>query len=94
MMATTSKIRTSKTTTKIEVVAKVAKVEKVKYLAEGVTGKDMMKNIYNANNGVKAKRMSLSQCLKDALEEAAINDTFKCVPTFNPAEMTPKNYYH
>ena len=91
MMATTSKIRTSKTTTKIEVVAKVAKVEKVKYLAEGVTGKDMMKNIYNANNGVKAKRMSLSQCLKDALEEAAINDTFKCVPTFNPAEMTPKN---
>lgn len=90
-MSTTSKVKTSKTTTKIEVVAKTAKVEKIKYLAEGVTGKQMMQNIYDANNGVKAKRTSFSQCLKDALEEAKEKDTFKCVPAFNPAEMTPKN---
>jgi len=90
-MKTTSKVRTSKTTTKVEVVAKAVKVAKVTYLAEGVTGKDMMKNIFDANNNVKAKRTSFSQCLKDALEEAELTGTFKCVPAFNPAEMTPKN---
>lgn len=90
-MATTSKIRTSKTTTKIEVVAKPVKVEKVKFLAEGVTGKDLMNKIYASNKNIKDKRTSFSSCLKDALEEAEAKDTFKDIPAFNINEMTPKN---
>lgn len=90
-MATTSKIRTSETTTKVEVVAKVAKVEKIRYLAEGVTGKQMMENICKANKGIKENRGTFSYNLKEALEMAKAQGTFNCVPAFNPAEMTPKN---
>lgn len=66
------------------------KKEKVVYLKEGVTGKQMMNSIYKANNEHKKDLGSLSQCLKRALEFGT--KEFKTtIEKFNPKECTPAN---
>jgi hypothetical protein len=89
--STTAIVSQSATTTKVEVVKKAKSVTKVTYLKEGVTGKDLMNNIYKSNNAVKEKRRSFSQCLKEVLEQIKVDDTFKDVPSFMVSECTPKN---
>ncbi len=55
------------TTTK-KAIQVTSKGVKINYLAENVTGKQMMKAIYDANNKHKKDLGSLSQCLKRAIE--------------------------
>jgi hypothetical protein len=63
------------------------KQDKVIYLAEGVTGKQVMKSIYNANNEHKKDIASFSQCLKRAIE---FNQFEGKIKNFNVTELTPK----
>jgi hypothetical protein len=66
------------------------KKEKINYLSEGVTGKQVMKAIYEANNRHKKDLGSLSQCLKRAIEFG--KDEFsKTIKGFNVKDCTPKN---
>lgn len=67
-----------------------SKKEKVTYLAEGVTGKQMMTAIYDANNRHKKDLGSLSQCLKRAIEFGK-DDFAKTIKGFNVKDCTPKN---
>lgn len=67
-----------------------SKKEKVTYLAEGVTGKQMMKSIYKANNEHKKDLGSYSQCMKRAIEFG--KDEFKAtIKGFNVKDLTPSN---
>ncbi len=67
-----------------------SKKEKVTYLSEGVTGKQMMTAIYDANNRHKKDLGSLSQCLKRAIEFGK-DDFTKTIKGFNVKDCTPKN---
>ena len=90
--ARVNKVVNAKTTTKVinQVVEKTKKVEVVKYLKEGVTGKQMMKAIYDANNRHKQDLGTFSQCLKRAIEFG--KDEFsKTIKGFNVKDCTPIN---
>jgi hypothetical protein len=63
---------------------------KINYLAENVTGKQMMKAIFDANNKHKKDLGSLSQCLKRAIEFGT-EDFTKTIKGFNVKDCTPKN---
>lgn len=81
------------TTTKIVNVVKVPtekKETKVNYLAEGVTGKDLMKSIYKANNAHKTDLGTLSRCLDRAIEFGAVELALS-IKGFNVADMKPNN---
>lgn len=69
--------------TKKEVVKK-----SVVYLKEGVTGKQVMRSIYDANNEHKIDLGTFSQCLKRAIQ---FNKFDTVVNNFNVNELTPKN---
>lgn len=64
--------------------------KKVIYLKEGVTGKQMMKSIYKANNEHKKDLGSFSQCLKRAIEFGA-KEFEATIKAFNVKDCTPKN---
>jgi hypothetical protein len=84
--------KTAKTTTKFTSAptkTKAVKVDKVTYLAEGVTGKAFMQLIYNANNLHKQDGKSFSFCLKRALEFGS--DVFVALKGFNASDLTPAN---
>ena len=69
---------------------KEVKKQQVTYLAEGVTGKQMMKSIYKANNEHKKDLGSYSQCMKRAIEFG--KDEFKAtIKGFNVKDLTPSN---
>lgn len=78
------------TTTKVVKAKKVTKVEKVTYLAVGVTGKQMMKAIYEANNKHKKDLGTFSQCLKRAIEFGK-DELTQTIKGFDVKDMTPKN---
>lgn len=81
------------TTTKVINVIKVpteTKETKVNYLAEGVTGKQLMKSIYKANNDHKTDLGTFSQCLKRAIEFGAV-ELASVIKGFNVSDMCAKN---
>jgi hypothetical protein len=78
------------TTTKVVKAKKVTKVEKVNYLAIGVTGKQMMKAIYDANNKHKQDLGTFSQCLKRAIEFGK-DELTQTIKGFDVKDCTPKN---
>ena len=63
---------------------------KINYLAENVTGKQMMKAIFDANNKHKKDLGSLSQCLKRAIEFGK-DELSQTIKGFNVKDCTPKN---
>lgn len=77
------------TTTK-KAIQVTSKGVKINYLAENVTGKQMMKAIFDANNKHKKDLGSLSQCLKRAIEfgKEELSQTIK---NFDVKDCTPKN---
>lgn len=84
--------KVNKTTTKV-VEAKnptTGKVEVTRYLIHGVTGKQMMRSIFDANNAHKKDLGSFNQCLKRAIEfgEAELTKTIK---GFKVADMNARN---
>lgn len=86
-------VNTKKTTTKVINVIKPEakpKVEKITYLAVGVTGKQMMKAIYNANNKHKKDLGTFSQCLKRAIEFGK-DELTQTIKNFDVKDCTPKN---
>lgn len=88
----TAKTANPRTTTKITQAptkAKPAKVDKVTYLAEGVTGKMFMQLIYKANNEHKQDGKSFSFCLKRAVEFGA--EVFFTIKGFDISDLTPAN---
>ena len=97
MKATQNNTATKKaaTTTKVVNAAKAAPKKaaaapKVTYLAVGVTGKQLMKSIYAANNAHKKDMGSFSQCLKRALEFGSA-EFIKTIKGFDVKDCTPKN---
>jgi len=86
---------TKLSSTKKKLFVQIPKTEKKKettkkeviYLSEGVTGKQIMKSIYNANNEHKKDIASFSQCLKRAIE---FNQFEGKIKNFNVTELTPK----
>lgn len=66
------------------------KIEVQKYLNDGVTGKQMMRSIFDANNAHKKDMGSFNQCLKRAIEfgEAELTKTIK---GFKVADMNARN---
>lgn len=87
----TAKKQVATTTTKvINATKKVEKVAKVTYLSDGVTGKQMMKAIYSANNEHKKDLGTFSQCLKRAIEFGA-TELSANIKGFDVKECTPKN---
>lgn len=77
------------TTTK-KAIQVTSKGVKINYLAENVTGKQMMKAIFDANNKHKKDLGSLSQCLKRAIEFGK-DELSKTIKNFNVKDCTPKN---
>ena len=90
--ARVNKVVNAKTTTKVvnQVNTTTKKVEVMKYLKEGVTGKQMMKAIYDANNRHKKDLGTFSQCLKRAIEFGSEELTAN-IAKFNVKDCTPKN---
>jgi hypothetical protein len=82
--------KTAKTTTKIVTVPTETKTEVVRYLSEGVTGKQMMQSIYRANNAHKVDLGTFSQCLKRAIEFGAVEMALS-IKDFNVSDMCAKN---
>jgi hypothetical protein len=82
--------KTAKTTTKIVNVPTETKTEAVRYLSEGVTGKQMMQSIYKANNAHKVDLGTFSQCLKRAIEFGAVEMAL-VIKDFNINDMCAKN---
>ena len=78
-----------KKSTKVATKKQVNKVEKVTYLAEGVTGKKLMNSIFKANNEHKKDMGTFSQCLKRAIEFGA-NELSLSISNFNVKDLTPK----
>lgn len=76
----------------IQLPPKETKKETVKnsvvYLKEGVTGKQVMRSIYDANNEHKVDLGTFSQCLKRAIQ---FNKFDTVVNNFDVNELTPKN---
>jgi hypothetical protein len=97
MNAITKNTATKKAATTTKVVSapkaaakKVAAAPKVTYLSVGVTGKQLMRSIYAANNAHKKDMGSFSQCLKRSLEFGSAEFT-KTIKAFDVKECTPKN---
>jgi hypothetical protein len=91
--ARVNKVVNAKTTTKVTNVIKPdakPKVEKITYLAIGVTGKQMMKAIYDANNKHKQDLGTFSQCLKRAIEFGK-DELTQTIKGFDVKDCTPKN---
>jgi hypothetical protein len=79
------------TTTKvINAPKKSDKITKVTYLSEGVTGKQMMRSIFDANNAHKQDLGSFNQCLKRAIEFGQ-SELTKTIKGFKVADMTARN---
>lgn len=78
------------TTTKVVKAKKVTKVEKVTYLNVGVTGKQMMKAIYKANEAHKKDMGTFNQCLKRAIEFGQ-NELSQSIKGFKVTDMTARN---
>lgn len=86
--------------TKIENVVRVTTTKKAirvnnkgeitRYLADGVSGKQMMKAIFDANNKHKKDLGSLSQCLKRAIEFGK-DELSQTIKNFDVKDCTPKN---
>jgi len=72
----------------IQIPPQETKEEKITYLKEGVTGKQVMRSIYDANNEHKVDLGTFSQCLKRAIQ---FNKFDTVVNNFNVNELTPKN---
>jgi hypothetical protein len=88
--ATTQVNKVVRVTATNKAIQVTSKKEKVTYLAEGVTGKQMMKSIYKANNEHKKDLGSYSQCMKRAIEFG--KDEFKAtIKGFNVKHLTPSN---
>jgi len=88
--ATTQVNKVVRVTATNKAIQVTSKKEKVTYLAEGVTGKQMMKSIYKANNEHKKDLGSYSQCMKRAIEFG--KDEFKAtIKGFNVKDLTPSN---
>jgi hypothetical protein len=94
--ATATAVKTAKTapktTTKLTSAptkTKAVKVDKVTYLHEGVSGKMLMRLIYQANNEHKQDGKSFSFCLKRAIEFGS--DVFLVMKGFNANDLTPAN---
>lgn len=88
-------LTTPKTTTKVvsapkAATKKAAAAPKVTYLAEGVTGKQMMRSIYDANNAHKINQGTFNKCLDNAKEVAPI-ELSKTIKGFDIADMTARN---
>lgn len=66
------------------------KGEVTRYLADGVSGKQMMKAIFDANNKHKKDLGSLSQCLKRAIEFGK-DELSQTIKNFDVKDCTPKN---
>lgn len=77
--------------TKNVVLEKKVATKTVKFLKEGVTGKQLMQSIYGTNANIKANRKTFSQCLKEALEQIEKDGTFSNVIGFNSKACTPAN---
>ena len=90
--ARVNKVVNAKTTTKVvnKVNTTTKKVEVIKYLKDGVTGKQMMKAIYDANNRHKKDLGTFSQCLKRAIEFGS-EELTTTIKGFNVKDCTPKN---
>jgi hypothetical protein len=90
--ARVNKVVNAKTTTKVvnKVNTTTKKVEVIKYLKDGVTGKQMMKAIYDANNRHKQDLGTFSQCLKRAIEFGSEELTAN-IAKLNVKDWTPKN---
>ena len=90
----TAKTATKKaTTTKVVTAPKAAKkaaAPKVTYLAVGVTGKQLMRSIFDANNAHKKDMGSFNQCLKRAIEFGQ-SELSKTIKGFKVADMTARN---
>jgi len=88
--AKTQESKVVRVTTTKKAILVTDKVAKINYLAENVTGKQMMNAIYKANNLHKKDLGSLSQCLKRAIEFG--KDEFsKTIKGFNVKDCTPVN---
>jgi hypothetical protein len=84
--------KVNKTTTKVvEAKNKVTgKVEVTRYLIEGVSGKQVMQSIFDANNAHKKDLGSFNQCLKRAIEFGQ-NELTKTIKGFKVADMNARN---
>lgn len=80
-------VRVTSTKKAIRVTSKGVKIN---YLAENVTGKQMMKAIFDANNKHKKDLGSLSQCLKRAIEFGK-DELSQTIKNFDVKDCTPKN---
>lgn len=87
---TTAKKVTNVVTKNVVLEKKVA-TKTVKFLKEGVTGKQLMNSIYKTNANIKTNRKTFSQCLKEALEQIEKDGTFNDVVGFNAKSCTPAN---
>ena len=77
-----------KTTTKVVTVKKSnKKTEVVRYLKEGITGKQMMQSIFDANNVSKAEVKSLSWCMKQAIKVG--KPVFDNIKGFKKTDIKP-----
>lgn len=87
----TAKVSRKATSTKVtRIVSADQKSRKVvTYLAEGVSGKDMMNSIFASNKAHKKDALTFSFCLKRAKEFGA--ETFSLIKGFDEKELTPKN---
>jgi hypothetical protein len=88
--AKVNKVATAKTTTKVVKAKPQQKVDKVTYLAVGVTGKQLMRSIFDANNAHKKDMGSFNQCLKRAIEFGQ-SELSKTIKGFKVADMTARN---
>ena len=69
---------------------KTGKIEIQKYLNDGVTGKQMMRSIFDANNAHKKDLGSFNQCLKRAIEFGQ-SELSKTIKGFKVADMNARN---
>jgi|694.fasta_scaffold56077_13 hypothetical protein len=81
--ATTTKVVEAKNPT-------TGKVEVTRYLINGVTGKQMMRSIFDANNAHKQDLGSFNQCLKRAIEFGE-SELTKTIKGFKVADMNARN---
>jgi hypothetical protein len=73
----------------VEVKKSEPRPEKVTYLKEGVTGKQVMRSIFNGNGEHKKDAATFSFCLKRAKEFCS--EFFSNLKGFDEKDLTPKN---
>lgn len=84
------KATTTKVINVVTIPTETGAKETRKYLAEGVTGKQMMQAIYRANNAHKTDLGTFSQCLKRAIEFGAVELALS-INGFLVSDMCAKN---